>query len=98
MTKTMEQEVANDMMAQAEVGNYIAKRLNRIDKASRSADQEELTRNVLMVKAYLAALLHTNFIDPKQEEDLLSLVEMAKDPYTLYGKTYWDQHVGWRLK
>lgn len=98
MTKTMDQEVAKEMMEQATVGGYLANRLNRIDKASRSADQEELTRNVLMAKAYIAALLHTNYIDPKQEEDLLALVEQAKDPYTLYGKTYWDQHVGWRLK
>ena len=98
MTKTMDQEVANDMMAQAEVGNYIGKRLNRIDRASRSADLDVVNQNVVALKAYLAALLHTHYIDPKQEEAFLALVEQAKDAYTLYGQEYWGIHAGHLLK
>ena len=96
--KEIRDDVIPAIVREAMVGHWIAHRLHIVDQAAYAGDVEVMELNGFAARGYIVALVNTRYINEATFDALLDLLDMAKKPLAVFGKAYWEQHVGFILE
>ena len=95
--KQIRDEVVPLIVRDAVVGHWLAHRINVVDRAATAGDVEVMEMHLFAARGYICALVNSGYITDQQHDDLMELLESAKNSLAVYGKAYWEQHVGFIL-